>query len=676
VAAFRCSVQAIFSFKFGIAEKRQRLIAISSNTGYYKGYMAQRTDLYSILMSYAGKHHSPYINIDIFIAFLEKYAGNHAGEQPEWKKWTDNANVKFWGEMNQLVDEGKCMFMEEGRKGQIYLVEFYADMIRQVYEMPDENAGLPFPSEQSLRINIPQDQVRVIGIEADMIDYLNKPQDTLLPILKITFPEDISPVLTLAPLLPRRFTETALLKIRHYLQNHNNKEYILHKLMPQFMGKETLLKETFKQVEMHPLDCLHYLETGGEFSLLFWLYFCNMIKTEIRRKDEPLAEDMAAFQSVYILNVITVYYKKKVMLEKEKEMAFASLQQQLNKEPFLHSMNDIISFTGANGKSLLGQYSEGELEEYLTRQTRESVNQELPALLIFYKENDEQFFICKDKVLPLCINLLADVRPQVEKAISIRWQGMLQEFRREDAMDQDQDFEKLLEGFVNQFSPTISLFTGDKRFCLIHAELERHREPSPESPTIFSSNGTLLPFSDLLMLKRKTLLTDARLLLPFWYSIPILISIIAFFKNIRSGKGRRRSILKHDRPARGADKPEFADQVQWRALQSAARNYRSSIVPAGYTPESYMEELEDRWRKILDREEKNTLVENVRSLIRNKLRRALRQKQHKRITGKTFPSIADSIMMESPILEQLDTREAVNLYIQVYIIKLMENMKS
>jgi hypothetical protein len=432
----------------------------------------------------------------------------------------------------------------------------------------------------------------------------------------------------------------------------------------------------FRQVETHPLDCLHYLETGGEFSVLFWLYFCNVIKTEIRRKDELLTEDVAAFQAVYILNVMTVYYKKKVMLEKEKEQAFSMLEQHLNKAPFLYSMKDIIGFTGANGKSLLGQYSEEELEEYLTRQTKESVNKELPALLIFYKENDEQVFIFKDKVIPLCTKLLMDVRPQVEKAISIRWQGMLQDFLREDAMDQDREFEKLLESFVNQFAPTIGLFTGDKRFYLIHAESERSRGLPPESSTIFGSNGALLPFSALLLLKRKTLLTDARLLLPFWYSIPILIAIIAFFKNLRSGKGRRRSRRKHNQPAGDVDQAELADRAQWRALQSAARDYRSSIVPVGYTPESYMEELEDRWRKLLDKEEKKTLVENVRSLIRNKLRRALRQKKHKRITQKTFPSIADSIMMESPILEQLDTNEAVSLYIQVYIIKLIENMKS
>ncbi|MDR1947778.1 MAG: hypothetical protein LBQ38_00115, partial [Spirochaetaceae bacterium] len=122
--------------------------------------MAQRTDLYSILMNYADKHHSPYIHIDTFIEFLEKYAGRHAEEWPEWKKWTIDTNVKFWGELSHLTEEGKCVLLDGDQEGQIYLAEFYAEMVRQTYNSPDEAASMPFPNEHSLQITIPADQVR------------------------------------------------------------------------------------------------------------------------------------------------------------------------------------------------------------------------------------------------------------------------------------------------------------------------------------------------------------------------------------------------------------------------------------------------------------------------------------------------------------------------------------
>jgi hypothetical protein len=312
------------------------------------------------------------------------------------------------------------------------------------------------------------------------------------------------------------------------------------------------------------------------------------------------------------------------------------------------------------------------------RQTTESVNKELPALLIFYsekgdKEKGEQLFIFKDKVFPLCAKLLADVRPQVQKAILIRWQEILRDFHREDAMDQDQAFEKLVESCVYQFAPTIGILIRDKRFYLINAESERARGLSSEASMIFSNNGTLLPLSTLLLLKRKALLADARLLLPFWYSIPILTAIIVFFKNLNMGTAKTKSTRKYSNSAaEEAGQTEVADRVQRQALQSAAREYKSSVVPMGYTLDTYLEELESRWRRLLDKESKQKLVENVQSLIRDKLRWALRQRKHQRITQKTFASIADTIMLQSPTLEQLDTREAVHLYIQLYIIKLIE----
>jgi hypothetical protein len=549
-------------------------------------------------------------------------------------------------------------------------------MVRQTYNSPDEAASMPFPNEHSLQITIPADQVRAIGVETDLPEYLNDPQQTPLPIIKLTFSENISPALILSFLLPRRLMEAAMLKIRYYLQNHNNKEYMMHKLMPQFTGKETLLRDMFRQVETQPLDCLHYLETGGEFAVLFWLYFCNMVKSEIRRKDELLAEDIAAFQSVFIINVLTVYYKKKVMLEKEKEMAFFTLEQRLGKAPFFYSMNDITQFTGANGQSLLGQYSEAELGEYLKRKTTESNNQELPELLIFHTKNNEQLFIYKNKVLPLYAKLLGDIRPQIQQAITTRWQNMLREFRHEAAMDQDQDFEKLVETYVNQLAPTISLLAGDKRLHLIYTEIEHSQGIISESSMIFTKTGVLMPLAALLLLKRRDLLIDARFLLPFWYSIPILTAIIMFFYNLKQRKQQKYSNPEKNSPNGGdVDQPEMADRAQRQVLQAVAREYKSVIVPLGYTPDKYLEELENRWRKLLDREGKKILVEDVKSLVRDKLRRFLRQRKQKRITPKTFVFIADSIMMESPALEQLDARESVHLYIQLYLIQLIENMK-
>jgi hypothetical protein len=55
----------------------------------------------------------------------------------------------------------------------------------------------------------------------------------------------------------------------------------------------------------------------------------------------------------------------------------------------------------------------------------------------------------------------------------------------------------------------------------------------------------------LLMINRKDLLTDTRILLPFWYSIPALTLIISFFKRLGAG-GKKK--------AGGGNPPEEASR--------------------------------------------------------------------------------------------------------------------
>ena len=72
---------------------------------------AQKVDLYSIFNTYTRKTKSPYIEIDPFLSYLEKYAINASGEQPELLKWVENKEQRFWAEVSVLSDEGKCVLL-------------------------------------------------------------------------------------------------------------------------------------------------------------------------------------------------------------------------------------------------------------------------------------------------------------------------------------------------------------------------------------------------------------------------------------------------------------------------------------------------------------------------------------------------------------------------------------
>ena len=75
--------------------------------------MIHNTELYPILVFYANKNNSPFIGADDFLDFLGRTAKPYAAMYPAWNKWVHNMEVKFWAEMSDLVEEGKCEFVSE-----------------------------------------------------------------------------------------------------------------------------------------------------------------------------------------------------------------------------------------------------------------------------------------------------------------------------------------------------------------------------------------------------------------------------------------------------------------------------------------------------------------------------------------------------------------------------------
>ncbi|MDR2617394.1 MAG: hypothetical protein LBC62_00865 [Treponema sp.] len=631
--------------------------------------MAQRTDLFSILVSYANKYNSPYIGIKPFLSFLEKYAKRMSEDQPEWLKWTQETTAKFWTELSSLAEEEKCELLNDTEEGRIYLSHFYLDLLQEYYRNMDTNADLPFPSEESLNIEIPENQKRPLGVESDLSAYLAEPQETDLPILRIGFPEDFGSALALASIIPRRLIEAALLKVRNYLRNHDNKEFALRKLTPQLMGKEAYLRDLLNQILTRPLDCYTAIEEGGEFSYLFWAHFSILVKGDIKKKKDRLSDDTAAVQAVYIIEAANIYYKSLAVKRRERELALKDLEQHLNKSPYLYTLDQIIKFTSTKGVLLLSQYSKEDLEEWLKKQTTESPSDALPELLIVIGPDKERCFVSKSKILLLCARLLGEGREKLKKAVSRRWVRLIQEYRSEPAMENDKDFEKLLSRYTAKLCPVLTTILEDPKLQLVYDEME-DTGGVPAASRIFVK-GEMLPYSSLFLLKRKDLLEDARLLLPFWYSMSVITGIIRFFKNLF----RKKKEIPEDQNGDDELEEPAAGKEGSREMFAAAREIEFAAVPQGHSLDSYLSELETRWSRLINQQARANLVEDVNALVRDNLRRTLRVHKHFRITRENLAQLAAGIVNGTPSLRGLSGKESLRVYIELYMVKLLETVK-
>jgi hypothetical protein len=632
--------------------------------------MAQRLDLYSLLTSYANKHNSPYIDIGVFFPFLDRYAKKMAEEQPEWNKWAQDAAPKFYAELAVLAEDGKCELIPNESDGRIYMPHFYIDILRQHYLKMDENADLPFPGGETLGMEIPESQIRYLGVETDLVAFISGSEEDDSPpppIIRISFPESYDGALVPADLVPKRLMEAALLKVRNYLRNHGNKEYALHKLTPQLAGKESYLKDILNQITIRPLECYTAIVEGGEFSSLFWAHFCILVKDDIRKKKDHLSEDIAAGQSVYIIEAVNGYYKTLAIKRREREFAFKDLELHLGKPPYAYTVDQIIKFTNAKGVLLLGQYTQVELEEWLRKQSSESKDNGLPGLLVFSGQYNESCFVLKNKTLLLCARLLGEGREKVKTAVSKHWMHLISDYRSEDAMENDKDFDKRLANFTAKLCPVLSSLLNDPKLPLVYEEADRAHETIPAAARIFE-RGVLLPFSFLFALKRKELVEDARIMLPFWYSIPFISTVIAIFKNLT----RRRRTAKE---AADEEEEQGDDKGPSNELRRNAKELELFLVPPGYTLDSYLAELETRWSRLIDKQARTNLVEDVNSLVRDNLRQTLRVRRHYKVTRENLTTLAENIVNRTSSLQALHGKDSLRTYIELYLIKLLETIK-
>ncbi|MDR1319383.1 MAG: hypothetical protein LBJ90_07135 [Treponema sp.] len=644
--------------------------------------MSQTMDLYPILKAYAIKNNSPYIDIDPFLAFLENYAVRKASEQPEWSKWASETEIKFWGELSGLVENNKCALMADTSKGRIYMPFYCVDRLQEIYRNLDNAADYPFPDEVSLQVSLPEDQIRIINLETGMGVFFEEgentdentgekeaPPDSSSPIVKLIFPEDCGSALLLPPMIPRRLMEAAFLKMRHYLRSHGNREYALRKLGPQLAGKEKYLQESLDRVLIRPMDCLNNLENSGDFSFLFWAYFCSLIKNDIKKKKEKLGEDVAALQSAYIIDVCNGFFKARASKKREKEIAFRNLELRMGKLPGYYTLEEILKFTTDKGTPLTGLYTRQELEAYIKEKTTKTGDDELPEWLILESRKGGHWYIKKEKYLPLCARMLIDTRPVIKKAVAKRWMKLIKNFFSEPAMEKDAEFDKLLAIYTALLNPALAAMLVDEKLSWIYEKLERSKTPIPPSSKIFRG-GVLIPMNELYVIRRKELLIDAKILLPFWYSIPILTALVAFFKNL-GGKKKQKTADNNIE----VDEEIVSEINVVKDIQNTARDIGAFLVPRGQTLDTYLAELEIRWSRLLNEQARRNLIEDVKSLARDNLRQIIRIHKKKRISRESLSGIASSLISHNTTLQGLNGQESLHLYLELYMVKLLINFK-
>ncbi len=645
--------------------------------------MPSSEEVLELLSRYAARER----NADIRFAAFAAFAGEDAGG-PE------GAAAALAAPLRQLAQANHCRLeLQNGEIRRILFARPILEIIQKAWGELESRPELPFPAEESLKLNVPAELLQVVDIKTGFVQALGRPESGAPLAIRIVFPESLGSIIITSDLLPRKLLELSIHKLRLYLDVPATATYMFHKLRTIFPHRDLVLKDMFGQLASRPVQAVASLVEASDFSFRFWAHLASVVIQEFRAKDHKLPDEIGCSQAAYLVGFYTVYFKGIVQKEKSSQNALRNLEVYLRKPPYVFTITDIFGFRDSKEVPLIQKYSQELLLQYLKEKTTPGPNQAIPEIVRVRTADNREYYLHRDVLLPLCLKKVYEASRMLKEEIVDEWAAELRRFRQIAAMREDEAFLAELKERLKSVDPVLHALLRYDLLFFTRREAKVRPEVAEEIGRFLDpKRRALLPLAAILGLRRRELLSRARLRLPVWMTIPVLRELLALVKRLFE-KRERRSVPakgKHPAPRRAATPaaPPPADRragappaaAAAEATAQPARHssghrrelaaLRQSFVEDGSSIEDSLRSLAEKWNPLLEQKAKQQLVEDVNALIRDYLRALKRAFQVRLPDVARIRSLAQTLS-ENRAFREIRNKELLRRYIEIYMVKLL-----
>ena len=634
--------------------------------------MATSVNLSSILRNFATKQESPFVYIRDFCDYIKKYAAKNLEQQPNLVQYIEISESSLTKELEELASKHEVYLTTQGGKPVVIVITYYSVLYANRFKDIISNITVPFPCVTDLPKQLPVEAIEKTDA-SEIIPKLQQEQDVKSPVLYcMMMPRDIPAILFPACVPVQFLTRAAMAKIRHMLKKDEYHDYFQKKLRNANPTKEIGSQTFYTRFLQHPDNADQTFDFNGD-AFYFWSQLCYFIRIDFEKIKDRTIEDINVLQALSICEIWMMSLKEKANAQQVREDALRELEAALARPPFFYSMDSILKIRDSKGALLYGQYNEDDLKEFLQKLTTESENNELPKILVFKVETGARYFIYKQRVFQLVVRLANEAHDTIEKDLTDKWFNSLSEYRKLPEMKDKKTFETVLKDEVRTLSPVLWSLLNANFLTMLNYEND-HSE-NANSFHIFS-NGKLLPYSELLMLSNNSILSTAKIMLPFWHTIPILSWIMSMINSKKNEKKPRKKAIKEfsaddipddtpkQSPGRYVNKKE--------AVIEAARNVADELVPSGSTIDRELDSYLKLWNKMITKEAHASLTEDVNSLIRDYTRKVMRTISASTFTVDRVRTLAETLV-KTPNMQKIKENDALTMYVELYILRLLSN---
>lgn len=649
--------------------------------------MASTSDIYTLLRLYAKKQHRSLIPFDEFCAYLKKYAQHYASEQAGLAVYTEKPQEPLQKEIEKLNSENKIILKQQNDQQIIVISVYFKDNIVARYKQISERPDAPYPIPQDLPQDFPQELISTGDAAETIYRLLDGSSHGTNVIYSIVFKREISPVLLPEGVSIEKLLSISVAKLRDFMRHSEQHDYFQQKLLTSNGGKEISVKNFFTHFISNEEETLRKLKEAGD-SYYYWNQLLLFVRHDFEKIKDRSPADIALLQAVYIVEICVAYYKNRSSQNLQRETALRNLEQALAKPPFYFDNEAISKFSDTRGVPLLGQYSEEDLNEYLRGATTNSEDGKMPPLLTFKTIDGTRYYVLHEKVLPLTMKLCTDIRKRVHDHIVQEWYGAMQRFTTLPAMKDLNAFNTRLAEIVQEDSPVLSALLNSPFLSSLYYEALEAKDSAAQKFKMFE-DGTLVTYGELLMITPHTVMTDAKILLPVWYTIPFLSRLISFFKGGKKNKAPKKAKKKEEKKKQAENQKKIDEQTNIRVayddkpatsggklskkddFKLAAANVEKQLVPPDSSLDSELTSYLNEWNHLLDKTAKKNLTEDVNSLVRDYLRKIIRTSSPAGFTIERVQELATTLV-KTPALQKISDQDNLQMYVQLYILRLIK----
>lgn len=626
--------------------------------------MVAISNLSSILKHYANRQKSPFIDFREFCDYVKKYAEHHVEEESSLVRYLGDSSQTISAELLGLSEKNIVGLIENNNRKTIICVQYISNIIALKYKEMITNVSIPYPIVTDLPKNFPLSLIEKKQASEYIIKNLNKKPENLPNLYILEFANEMTSLLVPAIVPIKVLLETAQKKIKKILKKEEYHDYFIKKLRSTNPTREISIKSFFTHFVDTQDDRFIDFDQGDDYYL--WNQTLYFIRQDFSKIQDKTIEDINILQSVQISEIHSTFLKQKFQNQQKREDALKELEAALAKPPYFFSMNQILKFQDKNGRLLYGRYSEEDLKEFLTKMTQEGPLNQLPQLLIFKVDSGTRYYVYKKKVIQVVVRLCNEANVSIGKALETKWYNCLLNYEKLKEMTDNVAFEKVLRKMVEEHSPVLYALLNANFMSLL--ALEKDDDETMEGFHLFV-NQHLLSYQELLMLKNNQILANAKSRLPLIYTIPIISWIISLFG---SSNRKKQKIVEAPKKEEKSTVQKEKQKSKAEIISSKAKDIITEIIPEGSSVDRELDFLEKQWNKLISKDARMNLTEDVNSLIRDYTRKVANTISSQNFSRERIENLANTLV-KTPNMQKIKEEKSLKEYVILYMLRLLSN---